>query len=109
MGALSLSRDGKRLAFLHSRMGEPPQVFVKDLGPTPDTARSNGASSLMALLHRRPEAAGTAGRLVEGRDLSPDGTGMACHDHLCNSHAAADAKRLLAEIDQDHADLRRWS
>jgi dipeptidyl aminopeptidase/acylaminoacyl peptidase len=37
--ALSLSRDGKRLAYLHSRIGEPPQVFVKDLDTTPGTPR----------------------------------------------------------------------
>jgi dipeptidyl aminopeptidase/acylaminoacyl peptidase len=33
--ALSLSADGKRLAFLNSRMGKPPQVYAIDLGPSP--------------------------------------------------------------------------
>ena len=30
---------------------------------------------------------------------------MAGDDHLCNSHAAADPKRLGAQIDKDYADF----
>src|SRR5947207_6167145 len=52
---------------------------------------------------RRSEAAGTPRRLVELVDLAPDRTGMPCHNQLCNSHAARDLERLLAQIDQNHA------
>src|SRR5436190_2355542 len=64
----------------------------------------------LALRRFRPHAggsepAGAPRRLVELRNFPPDRAGMPRHDELCNSHAAADAERLLAQIDQDHADF----
>src|SRR5260370_21611645 len=52
---------------------------------------------------RRSEAAGTPRRLVELADLAPDRPRVPCHNQLCNSHAARDLERLLAQIDQNHA------
>src|SRR6476619_5825896 len=51
------------------------------------------------------EPAGAPRRLIEAGDLAPDRPGMPRHNQLCNSHAAGDAERLLAQIDQNHADL----
>src|SRR3954462_5010223 len=48
------------------------------------------------------EPAGAPRRLVELRNFVPDRPGMPRHDKLCNSHAATDAKRLLAQIDKDY-------
>src|SRR5436190_6168791 len=48
------------------------------------------------------ESAGAPCRLVEPGNLAPDRPGVPRHDQLCNSHAAADADRLLAEIDQNN-------
>src|SRR4051812_24514623 len=54
---------------------------------------------------RRAKTAGTACRLLELADLAPHRPGMPRHDQLCNSHAARDDERLLAQIDQNHAHL----
>src|SRR6187551_3189700 len=54
---------------------------------------------------RRSEAAGAPRRLIELGHLAPDCPGVPRHNQLCNSHAAGDAERLLAEIDQNHADF----
>src|SRR3954463_10769938 len=51
------------------------------------------------------EPAGAPRRLVELRNFLPDRPGMPRHYELCNSHAAADAERLLAQIDKDYADF----
>src|SRR5258708_26467112 len=53
----------------------------------------------------RPKAAGAPCCLAELADLAPDGSGVPCHDELCNSHAARDLERLLAQIDQNHANF----
>ncbi len=50
-----------------------------------------------------PKPPAPRGRLVELGNLAPDRPGVPRHDQLCNSHAAGDAERLLAQIDQDHA------
>src|SRR3954447_4036260 len=49
------------------------------------------------------EPAGAPRRLVELRNFLPDRPGMPRHHELCNSHAAADAERLLAQINKDYA------
>src|SRR5690242_1667187 len=49
------------------------------------------------------ESTGAPGRLVELGNLPPDRPGVPRHDQLCNSHAAGDAKRLGAQIDEDYA------
>src|SRR6187399_740160 len=49
------------------------------------------------------EPAGAPCRPVELRNFPPDRPGMPRHHQLCNSHAAADAERLVAEIHKDYA------
>jgi dipeptidyl aminopeptidase/acylaminoacyl peptidase len=67
--ALSLSRDGSRLAYLHSRMFEPPQVFVKDLGPNSGTPRD--VSRLNAALLAELDLPQPKHVTVKGADGTP--------------------------------------
>src|SRR5512139_2724793 len=54
---------------------------------------------------RRSETPGAARRPVELTHFTPYRPCMPGDNQLCNSHAARDPERLLAEIDQDHADF----
>src|SRR5713226_6349932 len=54
---------------------------------------------------RRSETPGATRRPVELAHFTPYRPRVAGDNHLCNSHAARDPKRLLAEIDQDYADF----
>jgi dipeptidyl aminopeptidase/acylaminoacyl peptidase len=67
--ALSLSQDGKRLAFLHSRMGKPTQVFALDLNPLPSPARN--LSQLNAKLLAGLDLPNPESVTVKGADGTP--------------------------------------